>query len=274
MESNKILGADILDILFEGRNKEYGAYELRKTYNGRLGRAMAVTGSLIAVLFLCGFVVRHRGKNVVRPNIADIDLTAVKAPTVDPPPPTPPPAPKATQVKTVIFTPPKIVKNEEVKKDEIPPDQSTLDNVKIGTMNHDGALDAGLTPPPVGDGNRGVVVAPKKEEGDDGSFMKIEKESEYPGGSGAWLRYLNKNLRTPDAAIDSEISGTVVVTFMVDGQGNVSEVEEVSGPENGGLSEEAVRVNKKSGKWTPALQNGRYVKSYKQQPITFMLMNQ
>ena len=274
MEVNKILSADILDILFEGRNKEYGAYELRKTYNGRLGRAMAVTGSVILLLFLSGFVMRHGGKNVVSPNIADIDLTAVKAPTVDPPPPTPPPAPKAPQVKTVIFTPPKIVKNEEVKKDEMPPDQSTLDNVKIGAVNHDGVLDAGLTAPPASDGNRGVVVAPKKDEGDDGSFMKIEKESEYPGGPGAWLRYLNRNLRTPDDAINNEISGTVVVKFMVDAQGNVSDVEAVSGPENGGLREEAVRVIKKSGKWTPALQNGRYVKSYKQQPITFVLMSQ
>src|SRR6185312_7486673 len=67
MESNKILSADILDIVFEGRNKEYGAYELRKTYNGRLGRAMAVTGSLILLLFLTGFVAKHKMKKTEAP---------------------------------------------------------------------------------------------------------------------------------------------------------------------------------------------------------------
>src|SRR5215472_12723108 len=107
MEANKILNADFLDIVFDGRNKEYGAYELRKTYNRRLGRAMAVTGSVILLLFLSGFVGKHREKKIDAPQVADVDLTAAKLP--DPTPPVIPPAPKAPQIKTVIFTPPKIV---------------------------------------------------------------------------------------------------------------------------------------------------------------------
>jgi protein TonB len=121
----------------------------------------------------------------------------------------------------------------------------------------------------VGDG-KGLVEAPKKEEDDaDKVFIKVEQESQFPGGPAAWLRFLNKTLRYPDDAVNNEITGRVVVRFIVDKDGNVSDVEAVSGPEQGGLREEAVRVIKKSGKWTPAMQNGRQVKSYKQQPVTF-----
>ena len=99
------------------------------------------------------------------------------------------------------------------------------------------------------------------------SFGPIE--AEYPGGAAAWQRFLNKNLRYPEEAIDNEIQGSVVVQFVVDEEGNVSDVEAASGPQ--ALSAEAVRVIKKSGKWTPAIQNGRYVKSIKRQPFIICL---
>ena len=83
------------------------------------------------------------------------------------------------------------------------------------------------------------------------------------------MRYLNKSLRYPQEAIDNEVQGNVIVQFIVDKEGNVSDVEAVSGPSE--LRDEAVRVIKKSGKWTPAVQNGRQVKSYKKQPIVFRL---
>ena len=271
MESNKILSADILDIVFEGRNKEYGAYELRKTYNVRLGRAMAVTGSVILLLFLSGFVMKHKVKNVEAPQVADIDLKALKTPEPTPPPVIPP-APKAPPVKTMIFTPPKIVDNDKVPDDEKPPVQEDLDKVKIGTVNTEGADDLGITAPPSDNGKTGVVVAPKKQDDDDGGiFNKVEIESSYPGGTPAWIRYLQKNMHYPDGAVNDNTEGTVMVQFIVDKEGNVSDVQAVDGPVQDGLREEAVRVIKKSGKWTPAVQNGRYVKSYKQQPVTFKL---
>ena len=71
--------------------------------------------------------------------------------------------------------------------------------------------------------------------------------------------------------MSTEIQGTVMVQFIVDKDGHISDVEAISGPEKGGLKEEAVRVIKKSGQWTPAVQNGRYVKSYKRQPVTFQI---
>ena len=168
------------------------------------------------------------------------------------------------------FTPPKIVKDEEVKEEEKPPEVEKLEDTKIGTINQEGVKDEGIVAPPVSDEGKGVVEAPKKVEEDwDKTFTKVEIESEYPGGAAAWQRYLIKTLRYPQEAQDNEIQGTVVVQFIVDKAGVVSDVEAISGPKE--LRDEAVRVIKKSGQWTPAVQNGRQVKSYKKQPIQFRL---
>jgi len=130
--------------------------------------------------------------------------------------------------------------------------------------------DENIVAPPAEDHGRDVVVAPTKDEEDwNKVFTKVEMESEYPGGMSAWARYLNKNLRFSQEALDNEIQGTVVVQFLVDKDGNVSDVEAISGPME--HRAEAVRVIKKSGKWTPAIQNGHQVKSYKKQPIVFRI---
>ncbi len=272
MESNKILQADILDILFEGKNKEYGAYDLRKTYNGRLLKSIAVTGTVILLVFVGGMVSgRGRGKVAMAPPVTDITLDNVKIPET--PPPVLPPPPKATvpPVATHIFTPPAILPDDRVKPDEKPPEQDELDKVKIGTVNTPGGDDVGIVAPPSSDGvAKGIVEAPKKTDEDE-IFRKVEIESTYPTGAEGWLRFLNKNLHYPEDAQNNEIQGVVMVQFIVDEKGNVSNVQAVSGPESGGLREEAVRVIKKSGNWTAAIQNGRQVKSYKRQPITFRM---
>jgi TonB family protein len=112
---------------------------------------------------------------------------------------------------------------------------------------------------------------PSGDEDYDKTFTKTEIESYFPGGDPAWLRYLSRNLQYPRDAIENRVQGTVVVQFIVDKEGNISNVQAISGPDQGGLREEAVRVIKRSGKWTPAIQNGRQVKSYKKQPIVFKL---
>jgi len=274
MEINKILSADILDIIFEGRNKEYGAYQLRKTYNKRLMIALGVTAAVLLLSF-GGFVLSNAlnnddGKKEMV--VQDVQLEEIKQEEKreEPPPPPPPKPPEPPKVEMAKFTPPKIVKDEEVKEEEKPPEVEKLEETKIGTVNQEGVKDEGIVAPPVEDAGKGVVEAPKKVEEDwDKTFTKVEIESEYPGGSAAWQRYLNKTLRYPQEAIDNEIQGTVVIQFIVDKEGNVSDVEAISGPEE--LRAEAVRVIKKSGKWTPAVQNGRQVKSYKKQPIVFRL---
>jgi len=272
MEINKILNADILDIIFEGKNKEYGAYDLRKTYNKRLVKAILGTTAVIVLLFI-GYIVSNLNGNSNKKAmvVEDVQLEDVKEEKKNEPPPPPPPKVEPPKVEMAKFTPPKIVKDNEVKEEEKPPEQEKLEDTKIGTVNQEGTKDEGITAPPVSDAGKGVVEAPKDNEDYDKTFTKVEIESEFPGGPAAWLRYMNKNLRYPDDAVNNEIQGTVVVQFIVDKEGNVSDVQAISGPENGGLREEAVRVIKKSGKWTPAVQNGRQVKSYKKQPIVFKL---
>ena len=117
----------------------------------------------------------------------------------------------------------------------------------------------------------GLSQAAPDSDDYDKTFTKVEIESAFPGGDAAWLRFLNAHLRYPDEAVNKRIQGTVVVQFVVDKQGNVSDVQAISGPLIGGLREEAVLVIKNSGKWTPAIQGGRQVKSYKKQPIVFKL---
>ena len=276
MDINKIMSADILDLIFEGRNKDYGAYELRKSYNRRLTWALVGTAIVCALLFAGYFLGNAMGGDEDKTQLVvqDTQLQDIKEEKKDePPPPPPPPKPEPPKVEIAKFTPPKIVKDEEVKEDEKPPEVEKLEDTKIGTINQEGIKDEGIVAPPVSDEGKGVVEAPKKDEEDwDKTFTKVEIESEYPGGASAWQRYLNKNLRYPQDAIDNDIQGTVVVQFIVDKAGAVSDVEAISGPQE--LRDEAVRVIKKSGQWTPAVQNGRQVKSYKKQPIVFRLEEQ
>lgn len=275
MEINKILNADILDIIFEGRNKDYGAYELRKTYNKRMTRAMLAT-LVILILLIGAYMLANKISDSSKNDVVvqDVQLEEIKQEEKkeELPPPPPPPKVEPPKVEITKFTPPKIVKDEEVKEEEKPPEQEKLQDTKIGNVNQEGVKDEGITAPPVSDAGKGVIEAPKKDLTNyDEIFTKVEIESQYPGGPGAWQRYLNKAFHFPQEAQENGIQGTVTVKFIVDKDGNVSDVEAESGPTNGGLREEAVRVIKKSGRWEPAVQNGRKVKSYKKQPITFKL---
>ena len=136
--------------------------------------------------------------------------------------------------------------------------------------------------PSICEGTRddGYIIPPPPEEdsvrvqNDDSVayFMcNIEEEAEYPGGTAAWHRFLNKNLIFPTDSNGIGIQGTVMVEFIIDTAGNVTDVKAVSGTEP--LTTEAVRVIKKSRKWTPGrlYSNGRHIKSYKKQPVIFRM---
>ena len=105
--------------------------------------------------------------------------------------------------------------------------------------------------------------------GTDKIYTKVEVESDYPGGYKAWVTYLNQHLHYPDEAVNKEIQGDVVVQFIVDTDGHISDVRAISGPS--ALRAESIRVIRESGHWTPAIQDGRQVKSYKRQPIKYRL---
>jgi protein TonB len=277
MEANKILTADILDIVFDGRNKSYGAYELRKTYNKRMVTALIAVASLFLLIFLAWLAATHLGNNdeKLAMIVQDVQLEEIKSEEKkdEPPPPPPPPKPEPPKIEMAKFTPPKIVKDEEVKEDEKPPEQEKLTDVKIALTNQEGLKDEGIVAPPVSDAGKGVVSAPAQAADYwDQTFTKVEIESEYPrgrfkNGSEAWNAFLQKQLGSDPSWAEPGISGTVVVQFVVDKTGNVSDITIVSGPQE--LRPYAEKAVKKSGKWIPAIQNGHQVKSYKKQPISF-----
>jgi periplasmic protein TonB len=275
MDANKILSADFLDILFDGKNKEYGAYELRKAYNRRLTTALVITGSVLLLFFLGSVLANVLGKNkndnldVVQEVILEEVKAPEKKPEVPPPPP-PPKMPEPPKIEMAKFTPPKIVKDEEVKEDEKPPEVEKLEEAKIGLVNEEGTKDEGIVAPPVEKGT-GEVVAPKVDTEDyDKTFTKVEVPAEFPGGLDGWRRYLERNLQYPDAAQENGTQGVVKVQLVVDREGGISEVVALNDPGDG-LAEEAVRIIKKGPKWKPAEQNGRKVTYRFVQTITFQL---
>jgi len=99
-------------------------------------------------------------------------------------------------------------------------------------------------------------------------FTKVEVESEFRGGYEGWIKYLGKNIRYPQKALDKGIKGMVGVQFIVDKEGNV-EYESIFCSVEYSLDKEALRIIRNSPKWIPALQNGKPVRSYKKQPIVF-----
>lgn len=275
MDINKLQNSDFLDILFEGRNKEYGAYELRKTYNRRM--TIAISGMLLVsiLFFLSQILAKDTDNETDKIIVQDVQLEDIKTEEKkpEPPPPPPPPKPEPPKVEITKFTPPKIVKDEEVK--EPPPPQEKLEETKIGTINQEGLKDEGFVAPPVEAKGTGIVEAPKKVEEDyDRVFTKVEKEAKFPGGMEGWKRYLERNLDANVAANDGAAMGnyTVKVQFIVDKGGNISNVQAIDVPKAcPSCGPEAVKVIKKGPKWEPAVQNGRNVIYQAIQFITFQV---
>ena len=104
------------------------------------------------------------------------------------------------------------------------------------------------------------------------TFLKVEIESEFPGGPSAWLQYLNSHLVYPKKAVRKRIEGTVLLQFIVDKEGKISDLQALSGDPI--LQEAALKAMEDSPRWTPAIQDGKKVKSYKKQPIVFKLVAQ
>lgn len=270
MDANKILSADILDLVFEGRNKDYGAYELRKTYNKRITRALIITFA-IGLLAIIGSIVSSKltADNSAKVNIKEVTLADIpqEEEKKDIPPPPPPKPPDPPKIEMKQFTPPKIVKDEEVQ--EPPPAQEELKEAKIDVVNQEGIKDEGIVAPAVIDDGKGVVEE-KKEEDENKIFEKVEVEASFQGGEGAWRKFLERNLNgnTPVDNGAPEGTYTVYVQFVVSKDGSISDVKALTS-HGYGMEQEAVRVIKKGPAWKPAIQNGRNVNAYRKQPITF-----
>jgi|APAra7269096979_1048534.scaffolds.fasta_scaffold18296_2 periplasmic protein TonB len=276
MDSAKVLKADFLDILFEGRNKDYGAYELRRKYEKRVRNALIGTGA-VCLLAIGGYVTSNiikgiEARNPKKPVIEQIKMEDIKLPDdpKTPPPPPPPPAPPPPVKPSVQFTPPVIKKDAEVPPEEEPPKVEEIKDKAVSTKTMEGdpnGIDPGLLEDSKGSGVVEAPPPPPKEE----IFTFVEQPPTFPGGEEALAKYLSKNIRYPRVAQENGISGTVFVQFVVDSEGTIKDVKTVGAAKGGGLEEEAVRVVKTMPKWKPGKQNGRQVSVQFNLPIRFTL---
>ncbi|WP_423147556.1 energy transducer TonB [Rubrolithibacter danxiaensis] len=259
-----------IDVIFSGRNKAYGAYELRKENPRTTSRALLIgsvffvlaVSSPIIIKYISGFVPEEKEKVIA----TEVVLTA--PPPVDektpPPPPPEPPKPKVDQVK---FPPPVVVPKEQVR-DEEPPTVEELKTADPGQKTIEGDPNADIRiDEPVGEAPKEAAVT---EDNNIYNFAAIEVAPEFQGGQKGWAKYLGNNLRYPAIARENGISGRVTVQFVVEKDGSVTDIKVLRGI-GGGCDEEAVRVLKTAPKWKPGIQNGRPVRVSYVMPIVFQL---
>jgi protein TonB len=266
METNNILSASLLDLVFDNRNKDYGAYDLRATYHTRIKKALFITGSL-TLLVLTGTVLGNSFKPSGDKKLLVKTISLEKAPDPKQPEPVQPPPskipPKPIE-RTEAFVTTKIVPDKDVVKP--PPDQEDLSHANIDLTTHDGVDPSGEVDLKTPDDGKGIIET-KKDNGPQLPFTAVEVDAKFLGD---WSKFLLRNLRSNTPVDNGAAAGKykVVIRFVVDVDGSVSDIVALSN--NGyGMEEEAVRVLKKAEKWEPAIQNGTHVKAYRMQAIIF-----
>ena len=257
-----ILKNSWLDIVFEGRNKSYGAYELRKT-NPRTTLIALLIGALIFVFAISTPKIMSllKSEKVDKEEVLDQKIVTIKLPPKEEPvienlPPPPPPPPREDQVK---FVKPVVAKTEEIVED--PPKIVDLKDKKVGDENLKGDPDAPISLGPVGDGPVREVV---EDDTQIYNVAGIAVKPDFPGGIQKFYSYVKKNFRTPD--IDG-LKGKVFVTFVVEKDGSLTDIK-VLRDIGYGTDKEAIRLLKNSPKWTPGEQNGKKIRVLYSLPIT------
>lgn len=276
MSKIDLISSDWVDLVFEGRNKAYGAYRLRKSTTKRNILAMVAVVLLLIVAFIIltvkNFVDEQRAK-VAMTQVAE--LTNYKQPE------------KKAEVKqkkvevepervvervksSIKFTAPVIKKDEEVKPDEELKTQDELMSTKtaIGTFDVKGNDDA----------NGEVLKAkeviaepePPKHEEENKVFDIVEQQPLFPGGPAALMKYLSEHTKYPVVAQENGVQGRVTVQFVVEKDGSISDVHVLRGVDPL-LDKEAVRVVKSMPRWTPGKQNGINVRVNYRVPVLFRL---
>lgn len=260
---------NLLEALFWGKNKAYGAYELRRKYAKRLLISLILVCSVLALVFASVLLYEWIAGSLTQNK--KVEVKTVTLENIKPPepekiiPPPPPPKPKEIKIKTVKLTPPRVVDDEEVI--EPPPSIDEFKDARIGTFSQEGISDDGSVVAPADDD--GVGEGPKVSE--EPALEKVDQIAEFPGGAKAWLRYVEREIQKYiDELTDAQFSGTVEVQFIVDRNGKVSDVKALTNPGTK-LAEIAVKAIQNGPNWIPAVNNGKTVKSYRKQPVTFRL---
>ncbi len=246
-----------LDIVFEGRNKLYGAYELRKTNSKTTFRSLIIGGViftfLVSIPVLANLLPDNNDEAVLDQKITTVKLPPKEKPKENLPPP-PPPPPKVDQVK---FVKPVVAKAEEVVEE--PPKIKEIVDKKIGAETIKGDPDAELTVEPVGNGPKDVV----EEDNNIYNTAGIEVKPDFPGGIEKFYKYVGKNYQVPE---EEGLKGKVFVSFVVEKDGSLTDIKVIRDI-GYGTGKEAIRVLRSCPKWNPGEQNGKKVRVLYSLPI-------
>jgi protein TonB len=251
-----LLKNEWLDIVFEGRNKSYGAYDLRKSDTKTTTRALILGAVIFAFLVsipLLASLIPESSDNDMN---MDKKIVTVKLPPKDKPkeniPPPPPPPPKVDQVK---FVKPVVAKAEEVVEE--PPKIKEIVDKKLGAETIKGDPDAELSVEPVGNGD---VV---EEDNNIYNTAGIEVKPDFPGGIEKFYKFVGKNYQVPE---EEGLKGKVFVSFVVEKDGSLTDIKVIRDI-GYGTGKEAIRVLKSCPRWNPGEQNGKKVRVLYSLPI-------
>lgn len=278
MTTTEIIQAPLLDILFDGRNKAYGAYALRRGYNRRLIIAL-VTGIVVMALFVLLSAWRNNTHTAApKPGPPRIQVTTIVLPEEkkeEPKPaikkPLPPSAPAKPSAPVAAVKNPTvvIVPDEQADKDRAPV-QADMKDKQIAAVSGEGKPYDGISP--------GSEPGPAPGAGTEADkpetipFIPSHSDPEYPGGQGALKDFFSRHLNTPDI-LETGDKKIVKIRFVVDKDGTVS----IAGIETSGgnvFDKEVIRVCRKMPKWKPATQNGQPVSVSYVLPVTFIGVEQ
>ena len=276
MSKVDLLDSQWVDLVFEGKNQTYGAYNMRRDTGKR--NVMAILLMLAGIAAIVAVVVLNMVvQNAMRSNVAietDVELSQLaqkKEAKVERKEPIKVEVEQKVVEKvksSVKFTAPEIKKDDEVKaEDELKSqDELAKTNTAIGTFDVKGNDEA--------EGEvlkaKEVIAEEKPKEEETKVFDVVEQMPEFPGGQGALFEYLSKNIKYPVVAEENGIQGRVIVTFVVERDGSITDVK-VARSVDPSLDKEAVRVVKSMPKWIPGKQNGSAVRVKFTVPVMFRL---
>ncbi|GAB2948846.1 hypothetical protein GCM10027048_12230 [Hymenobacter coalescens] len=260
------------EMLFEGRNKAYGAFDLRRNYPVHVRRALTIALLLFALLAAAPMVTRLFMPAPAAPPVLpskEVEFTDVTFKVEEPKPEAATPVASTAKPMATYHVPTRVVPNEQAKPQAVPAVEpldampSTTPSVGTGTVPVDGTVNlpgTGLTP---GAGTGPAAPAAKPEV-----FLSVEHMPEFVGGQEAMLQYLRRNMHYPARALRDQVEGKVYVAFTVSATGDIVDVEVIKGL-GSGTDEEALRVVRNMPRWQAGEQNGHPVAVRYTLPITF-----
>jgi protein TonB len=273
MRIDQILSADVLDLLFDNRNKGYGAYDLRKFYKERLIKSMAIT--FLAAGFMSVIVLTSKNRETLIFNVPTIEGSTIILPETVPelPPPIQQPQRPTQKVATQKFLNNLVIVKNEATADPL---AKNLDLVAISSQTVVGdsgvLLQVGADPGSENNLGKALVAGPVVKKTDVETPRTVaEVMPSYPGGMAALKRFLERNLENPQDLEEGQIV-TVKIRFIVGYDGKLKGFETV---EDGGevFNQEVIRVLKKMKDWIPGQSNGENVSVYYSIPVKFMMTN-